>query len=233
MSDGLIRWPDLGTPHGFETRHGNLENTFTQPIRRVRQVHGNIVHFLDAAADTSPHTAASIEERPPGDALVTSASSLPLGVATADCVPVLLHDPVTRCIGAVHAGWRGIAARIVPAALEVMATHCGSRAVDCRAAIGPCVGRGVYRVGPDVLEGFASAGLPPSVFDAHAVDDTGRETALCDLAAAARWQLQTAGLVPDAVWVADRCTATEESRFHSYRRDGSAAGRMTAAIMLD
>ena len=232
MPEQILRWPGLGAPHGFETRDGTIAADLPAPIHRVRQVHGNIVHVLGPQSDHSAHAAAAIDDRPAGDALVTNVSGVALGVATADCVPVLLHDPAAGVVAAVHAGWRGVASRIVPETLRIMAAEFGCRAADCRAAIGPCVGAAVYRVGPDVCDGFAAAGIPDHVFSAPRVDADGRETRLCDLTAATRWQLEHGGLDSGAIWAAERCTAAENEVFHSYRRDGEAAGRMTAAIAL-
>ena len=233
MPEELLRWSGLGTPHAFETRHGDLTLELAAPLVRLRQVHGREVHVIRADTVLDGYVAAALEDRPAGDALVTSQRGLIVAVATADCVPVLLHDPVTGVVGAAHAGWRGIAAGVVEATLAAMAEEFGARAADCRAAVGPCVSATAYRVGAEVVEAFRALGLPPDVFRAG---EQGREgaaqTRLCDLGQAVAWQLRHRGLAREAIWLANRCTFSEEAVFHSYRRDGEAAGRMTSGVAL-
>ena len=83
-----------------------------------------------------------------------------IGVRTADCVPILLYDPVKRVIAAVHAGWKGTVLRISQNALEVMAFKFGSSAADIKAVIGPAIGPDSFQVGIEVAEKFKQAGFP-------------------------------------------------------------------------
>lgn len=232
MPEEILRWDGLGTPHGFETRHGDIGAALPGEVLRVRQVHGRVVHTIDGATPRAAYTSEAIAARPAGDALVTAERNLTLAVATADCVPVLLHDPANGVVAAVHAGWRGIAAEIIAATLDAMTARHGTSAARCRAAIGPCVGASVYRVGSEVIERFTTIGIPPEVFREPAANPDGTDSALCDLEATVRFQLQAVGVAADAIWSANRCTASETETFHSYRRDGAAAGRMSAAISL-
>lgn len=233
MPDELLRWDGLGTPHAFETRHGSLFSVLAAPQLRLRQVHGREVHIIRADTELDDYLAAAVEERPAGDALVTARLGLTVAVATADCVPVLMYDPGAGAVAAAHAGWRGIAAGVIGATLAAMVEEFGTRPADCRAAVGPCVGATAYRVGPEVGEAFASQGLPSDLFRAGARDTGGDATTwLCDLGRAVTWQLRDGGVPPGSIWLASRCTFTEQETFHSYRRDGEAAGRMTSGVTL-
>jgi polyphenol oxidase len=149
-----------------------------------------------------------------GDGLVTSTPGIAVSVRTADCLPVLLLDARGRAVAAVHAGWRGTAARIVPAAIERMRVEFGSQPEDIYAAIGPGIGKCCYRVGEDVARKF---GL--------------EEAGHVDLGKANRDQLIEAGVAEAHVDRLNLCTFCD-ARFHSYRRDKDAAGRMISFIRI-
>lgn len=125
----------------------------TADLARLRQVHGAEVAVVERPG-------------PPGwpigefDAAVTDRPDVVLLVLAADCVPVLLVDPERPAIGAVHAGWRGVAADAPGAAVRRMVEAFGSRPASLRAAIGPCIGPCCYEVDEPVAEAFAAAGLP-------------------------------------------------------------------------
>ncbi len=233
MHDALLQWRGLGTPHAFETKHSHLTSALPDPVLRLRQVHGKEVHIIGADTVIDSYTAASVDDRPAGDALVTARPGISIAVATADCVPVLIHDPVGAVVGAAHAGWRGIAADVIGTTVNAMVERFDARPGRCRAAIGPCVGPSIYRVGSEVFNAFRATGLPEDLFRVAERDAQGNPSAwLCDLGRAAALQLRSCGLPDAAIWLANRCTFTEAERFHSYRRDGEAAGRMTSGIAL-
>ncbi|MCH8999723.1 MAG: peptidoglycan editing factor PgeF [Proteobacteria bacterium] len=233
MLEELLHWDELGTPHGFETRHGDLTSALPAPMLRLRQVHGAKVHVINADTEFDDYTAAALEDRPAGDARVTATHGLTVCVMTADCVPLLVHDPIAGVVGAAHAGWRGIVAGVVGATLSAMVEKFGARPANCRAAVGPCVGAAAYKVGPEVGDAFRALGLPDDLFRAaEAGEDERPTTWLCDLGQAVAWQLRDAGLSGGAIWHANRCTLGEASVFHSYRRDGETAGRMTSGVAL-
>lgn len=167
------------------------------------------------------HGAAVVEAQPgecgEADALVTSRAALALEIATADCVPVLLAGG--NCVAAVHAGWRGIAAGVVPATARRM-----GNAADLTAWIGPAIGPCCYEVGEDVAHAVAAAST-------HGVVRGGRRgRPHLDLQLAVETQLRAAGW--SRVRVVRRCTACESDWLWSYRRDGPAAGRNLALIRL-
>ena len=156
------------------------------------------------------------------DALTTNLSRVLLGVKTADCVPVLLGDPETGACAAVHAGWRGTAAGIVPFALARMSEEFGTRARDVIAAMGAAALGCCYEVGPEVVEMFNSrfAEDAPSIFK-----PTAGGRALVDLHEANHCQLTRAGVLPDNIHPAPLCTMCRTDLFFSYRREKQKHGR--------
>ena len=158
-----------------------------------------------------------------GDGLITGVAGLMLGVRTADCVPILLADARRRAVAAVHAGWRGTLSRIAARAIEAMTREYGSQPEDLIAAIGPCIGRCCYEVGPDVARAFGALfpELPAPGGPAH-----------LDLEEANRRILVAAGVPATRIHAGGLCTRCRAGDFHSYRRDGLLAGRLLAAIGL-
>jgi YfiH family protein len=152
------------------------------------------------------------------DALIDNTPGLALGVKTADCVPVLLADPVNRAIAAIHAGWRGTAQQIVPAAIRSMAAEFGTHAPDLHAAIGPSISRCCYEVGPEVAREFG--------MDA-------KERVHLDLRLINSRQLEAAGVPPLNISVSEACTMCDAAKtYHSFRRDRESAGRMMSWIRI-
>ncbi len=151
-----------------------------------------------------------------GDALITRRPALALAVFTADCVPILLAG--RGRVAAVHAGWRGIALRIVPAALARL----GVPGAETTAWIGPAIGACCYEVGEEVAERVVVA----SAEDIAQRRPAGRPH--LDLAAASRAQLRAGGVAE--IRSLERCTRCDAAHLWSYRRDGAAAGRNLALI---
>ena len=192
--------------HGFGTRAGNPEAAVT-----LRQVHSNRVV-----------NGASLRDREEeGDALITDRIAMSIGIRTADCVPILLLDSKNRAIAAVHAGWRGTAARIVPAAIERMRADFATDPADLFAAIGPCIRSCCYEVGEDVAEHFETSGAlqPASPGKYH-----------LDLSLANRCQLQAVGVDPKRIFDSGLCTTCLTGQFFSFRREPANPGRMIASI---
>jgi YfiH family protein len=155
------------------------------------------------------------------DALVTNIPRTLLGVKTADCVPILLGDKRTGACAAVHAGWRGTLASILPCAVERMTTEYGTDPSDLRVAIGPAARGCCYEVGAEVIEAFhknfpQSGELFTPTRDGHA---------LIDLQRANRQQLTEVGVEPDRIHIAPLCTMCRIDLFFSYRREKSLYGR--------
>ncbi len=192
--------------------------------------------------------------RPEGDALLTDQAGILLSARTADCLPVLLVDPVRRAVAAVHAGWRGALERILEKAVGEMRRMFGSIPRNLLAAVGPCIRACCYEVGEEIVnhfcgrfpggEGFfqkapgpkTSAGLAArySVLllsakpSRHAQDAS--PTVHLDLVAVARDELQSAGVLAAKIQVAEFCTACRSDLFFSHRKEGRKTGRMMAVV---
>jgi YfiH family protein len=144
-----------------------------------------------------------------GDALLEDTPGAVIAVKTADCVPILLVDERNRAIAAVHAGWRGTVARIALQAVQAMSRRFSTDPRDVHAAIGPAIGVCCYEVGPEVAVQFGLEGR------AH-----------LDLTAANRVQLLESGVTAERIDASNLCTMCRPEDFHSFRRDGEAAGRL-------
>lgn len=160
------------------------------------------------------------------DAVMTDVAGACVGVSTADCLPILLHDPEHHAACAVHAGWRGTVARIAQRAVAAMAEAYTTRPAALRAALGPCISLGCFEVGDEVYQEFAEAGFP--------MQRISRREAKwhIDLAECNRLQLAEAGLDPQSVAVSGLCTYSRPDDFFSARRLGAASGRLFSGIML-
>jgi YfiH family protein len=189
----------------------------------LRQVHGARVVRIgadDVAANAAVHAA---------DAAVTSTLGVACVVQAADCLPVLLAVPHGRAVGAAHAGWRGLAAGVVEAAVAAVADLGGCAPDEITAWLGACIGPGAFEVGPDVLAAFGVADDRATGPASRRFRAKGGAKWLADLAGLARDRLAAAGVrdVSGGEW----CTVTDAARFFSYRRDGE-TGRMAAAIWI-
>ncbi len=162
------------------------------------------------------------------DALVTGTSGICLCIQTADCVPLLLYDPVAKVAGAVHAGWRGTVDLIAGKAVEKMSTIYGSQPQDILVAIGPSIGPDIYEVGNEVAEAV-SKNIPNAGKTLH----TGKSGKYhLNLWEANRQILKAHGILPEHIEISGRCTYTENELFYSARREGIETGRMVSGIML-
>lgn len=187
----------------------------------ARQVHGSAVLEVEEPGEAGQ-----------ADALLTRRRGLALLILTADCVPVVVAAPHRGVVGIAHAGWRGTAARVVPALVRRLAELSGARPGELIAAIGPAIGLCCYAVGEDVAErvGAACGGLDPS-FWRPAEDGTGR--GWIDLRECNRRQLLLAGVAEDRVAVVGPCTACRTDILFSHRASGGRAGRQGSFVMLE
>jgi YfiH family protein len=207
------------------------------PLLRVHQVHGAaiLVHRAGDSRDDAREV--------PADVVVSTDPSFAPTIQTADCVPILIADRRTGVVAAAHAGWRGLAAGVPRATVDLLVSEMGSQPEDLVAAAGPSIRACCYEVGGDVRERFRDAGwgaaaTAPWFFAGPQPSDrnpsmrgtlTRENHWYFDSAAAARDQLESAGLPAQQIFVAGLCTASHDV-FCSYRRDGAAAGRMAAVV---
>jgi YfiH family protein len=176
----------------------------------LEQVHGARVLDLDRDAVTA------------ADGAVTTRSGVVCTVLTADCLPVALCDRDGRRVGVAHAGWRGLLAGVLPAAVRALQ----ARPEQVLAWLGPAIGPGAYEVGADVRSAFVAR--DPKAERRFVPNARGRWQA--DLYGLARDSLAGAG-VP-AIYGGGFCTFTEAERFFSHRREGP-CGRMATLVWLD
>jgi polyphenol oxidase len=172
------------------------------------------------------HSASVLEARDcapgvDGDALVTREPGVAVAVKTADCVPLLIADPVTGAVAAVHAGWRGTLSNIAAAAVARLADLYGSRPADLIAALGPSIGLCCFEIGPEVAPEFRPL-FPKRT-------DLDRQTKV-DLREANRRQLVAAGLAPARIDDKPPCTYCGGPEFYSWRRDRQTGQRMFSVI---
>lgn len=241
-----------GIQHGFFTRRGGVsgppydslniglgskdnqaavaENrrrvaaSFDRPadhLLSLYQIHSNIAFTVDG-----PWT----QERPEADGLVTTAPGLVISALAADCAPLLFADPVTKVIGACHAGWKGALYGIIENTLAAMLAQ-GAQLADIRCVVGPCIAQASYEVGADYAETFARDDVdsPPFFMAGSAPDKR-----MFDLPGYCLMRLRRAGLTQIAATGHDTCA--DAGLFFSNRRSfktgESDYGRLISAIML-
>lgn len=164
------------------------------------------------------------------DGLVTNQPGLCLTIYYADCIPVLLYDPVKKAIGAVHSGWRGTALAIVPKAIEKMGRLYGSRPEDILAAIGPGIGPCCFETHDDVPTAMATQ-LGPGVMDyVKPLPEAGKFSV--DLKGILSWQMTSAGVAPHHLEVLSLCTGCHPELYWSHRKMGDQRGNQAAMIQL-
>ncbi len=222
--------------HFFGTRQHTSQHDLEQgiPLRgiqgaapsswtlSVKQVHGTDALIVD-------HVLTSTDQFAGGwDALITDQPGVTVAVRTADCVPILLHDPKRRVVAAIHAGWRGAVAGIVPKTLALLRSRFGSHPEQVRMSIGPSVGACCYEVDEPVLdrlrEGFSDWEKVVRYRTAGKVH--------LDLKTLVKEQALTHGVSTRAVTTVNLCTMCHEDMFFSYRREGKVYGTMISAIGL-
>ncbi len=170
----------------------------------ARQVHGAGVRVA-GATDRGSGAFCLDDAIADADALVTGTPGVVLAILTADCVPIVLHDPVAGVLACVHAGWRGTVAGVSAAALAAMCAL-GSRSSDVIAGIGPAIAAARYQVGPDVHQAVTQAfGAAPFIWP-DAIPDRWR----LDLWAANRFVLTEADVPAPQIHTTDIPTGPTE-----------------------
>ncbi len=212
ISEGNAQ-PDVSTPH----HAGNRE------IVQIHQVHGSAVHVVEA---NGPSHATDHDTR--ADALVTDDPSRVIAIRIADCTPILVATKDGRVVAAIHAGWRGVVAGIVPATIAAMhRVFPTSSSKGLVAAIGPCISVDHFEVGHEVAAEFAAV-FGPSTSHIHPGDGNARPH--IDLKSAIIEQLVLSGLHHRGIDTLPHCTVAEPDLFFSHRRDHGLTGRMVAMI---
>jgi YfiH family protein len=190
----------------------------------TRQVHGDTVRPCTAADLIEPDGDVPYE----ADGLITNEKNVPLVISTADCVPILLCDPVRGAVGAVHAGWRGTMRDIAAKAVRRLMAEYGCRPEDIRAAIGPCISACCFETGPEVADAArALLGARAEEFILPRGDKF-----MVDLKGINARRLEDAGVLPENIDVSDLCTACRSGTFWSHRKTKGQRGGQAALIMM-
>lgn len=187
----------------------------------VKQVHGKKAVVFDGDSD-----GARALRDTKADAAITGSPGLAAGIRTADCVPILIADPATRVVAAVHGGWRGIVGGVVAEAVEKMVDSYNADPQDMVAAVGPHIMSCCYEVGPEVIEAFEKK------FGKSFARKGSGDRSFLDLSAATVESLVEAGLQKRKVDTLNMCTHCEKEYFYSYRRDGKGTGRQLSFIFF-
>ena len=194
-----------------ERRLGEFLGIDAESIVTTGQVHGTEIAVVNGPGRLDGY-----------DALITNVRGLFVGILTADCYPILIHDRRTGASGAAHAGWQGTAGRIAEKTVNAMRDAFGTRPEDCLAWVGTGISGERYEIGAEVAARFESRYLKPS--------PSGEGKHLLDLSAANRNQLIEAGMPSSQVQCSEFCSYRDADRFYSYRRDNGKTGRMLALI---
>ncbi len=210
--DGLWHSPLLKSQLWLDHAFGTAASQPAAGFLVLHQVHGT--RLVDAS-EWQPHCSA--------DALAASSPGIRIAVKTADCVPILIADPVKRVVAAVHAGWRGTADGIAAASVAALTERYGCRPEDLLAAFGPSIGPCCFEVGPDVAPRFSN--LFPERDDLH-------QRTKIDLREANRRLLLQAGLIETSISSKAPCTCCGGPEFHSWRRDRAPGKRMFAVVEI-
>jgi hypothetical protein len=226
VSEGPYASLNLGWATGdddgaVEANYERLAAAFGTPRERligIRQDHGAEVMRIDGVRAPQDFTGRS------ADALVTSIPGLVLTVRVADCLPILLVDPESRGVAAVHAGWRGTLAGVLPSAVEALVREFRCAPSSLRMAVGPGIGACCF----EVSTGIAALMEHDIGLREGESREVGRSVWL-DLTRINSRQAVDAGLLPERIWTSGLCTKCD-ARFFSYRRDGKRSGRSVGAI---
>ena len=232
VSEGYLSSLNLGIHRGDKPENvvknyeilGEALGFSVEDLVFTRQTHTDIVRVVDAS---NKGEGLFREVEPECDALVTNTPGVALAAFTADCTPILLHDPVTGAVGAVHAGWRGTVADIAGKTVQAMQAHFGTRPEDLRAAIGPNIGVCCFETHADVPDAVrAVLGEAAEAFIVPV-----REKFRVDLKGVNAWLLERAGV--RRIEISRDCTACQPDRFWSHRRVGGDRGSLAAIILRE
>jgi YfiH family protein len=200
--------------HGFGTREALPEGLAPW---RAKQVHSD--RIVELESDKAVAATESIE----ADAIITARKAEPIGIQTADCLPIIMVASDIGYIAAIHAGWRGTVEQITKKVIEVLTVEKGAEVSKVCVAMGPCISARRYEVGEDVASAFVGAGFPRPQ-----KNNNGKY--LLDLTAANQSDLLEAGIPAENIDVIELCTYEREDLFYSYRRDGEGTGRQVSWI---
>ncbi len=213
---------------------GEAKDNIIANRKRLREVlfAGNSAVFVTANQTHGDHIAVLDKKEMRGwdglddavedcDALITDQVGVILTILTADCVPVLLYDPLRKVVAAVHAGWKGTEAEIVSKTIEIMRERFLSNPSDILAGVAPAIGKCCYEVGEDVASHF---------FDHPDTMERCGEKYMLDLPLINKKQMMASGLLEEHIEMSGICTACEVEHYFSYRKEQGCSGRFMSMI---
>lgn len=214
-----------------KTIAGRLSGFDASRVLTINQSHGNDALIID-----KPVKDISGLSKTSADAIITNQYGIAIGILTADCVPIMVVDPVKKIIGIVHAGWRGTAKLIVQKVVEIMVKHFGSDKKAILAAIGPSIGQCCYKVDEVVAKEFGGKEyiipLYPPLKKGELAKGGRGDCWMLDLKKANLGQMVNSGVLEKNISIEDFCTSCRNDLFFSYRADGKITGRQLNFIML-
>jgi hypothetical protein len=195
------------------------------PLRIVQidQQHGDGIAVVNEMPTTDPVA----------DAVIVGKPGLFAGIRTADCVPMLLMDPVQRICAAIHAGWKGTALRITLRVVQKLEKEFGVKPANLIASIGPAIGPCCYEVDDRVLIPLMSRIPHVARFVIKCVRETEEGSSISqtvDLVSINKSELMAGGLQERHIRAVGSCTSCNESLFFSHRRDKAGTGRHIAIV---
>ncbi len=255
--DGVIYMtaPNISARHGFTTRAGGVSNGIfaslnfglscgdetdrvlenyrilsrTMGMDTDRAAFSKQVHRDDIRVCTEGDRRAPLNPLPyEADGLITNVPGLPLLIFTADCTPILFHDPTEGVVGAAHAGWRGTVLDIAGKTVRKMTEAYGCRPENIHAAIGPCISKCCFETGAEVYE--ALVGVLGDEADMFAEKKPNGKY-MTDLKGANRRLLERAGVAD--IEVSEECTMCSSDKYWSHRATGGKRGVQCSVIVLN
>jgi YfiH family protein len=235
---------EAGFDHGFGVRR-TASDEYPDDIHILRQVHGERIIVLSDSGKWKGESGKKGQDHgsahlPPstfhlplpkdhfrfteGDALITDIPGTYIGIRTADCLPILVADPRTGAVAAIHCGWRSAALGLAEMGVRALAEFTGSSPKKFIAAMGPAIGPCHFEVGTEVKDAFAAAGE-----DADAIFEERGQSLYLDLPWACSLQLQAAGIKAENIDDLEECTLCERELYYSFR-GGDSEERMVSFI---
>lgn len=234
VSQGIYASLNLGTHRGDDPEKvrenyrrvcGALEVDITKLVF-AKQVHRDGVRTV-TAEDAGKGLDAPVDYE--ADGLITDVPGVTLVAFGADCLTMLLCDPVHRVVGAVHAGWRGTALGIAERAVEGMGKHYGTDPADLLVALGPCIGKCCFQTDRDVPDAMTAAlGGEAAPYFA----DGGNGRYYVDLKGLNILRLKRAGVTTEHIDISSDCTLCKPNKYWSHRHTHGERGSQAALICL-
>ena len=220
--------------HGFGTKDIPIEKYLdafgvsNPQIPQTHQIHSKALHLLTTKEKVSSPWSTVSGPQLEGDAFVTDEPGVVCWVRSADCLPILLVDPVHKVVGAIHSGWRGTAQKVVVETIKKMQKEWKTDLACLKVALGPCIDGRSYRVKNDVVVAFREAQLSPGPW----LEEIDHDHWYLDIAHANLHLLKTMGIPRESIYLSLACTASDPDHFHSFRAEKGKKGNQVSFVMI-